>query len=534
MKKLSLMLVVAVVGFVGFAGSVIEWDSTKTTGNWSDGDNWFGGTAPTGLDAAKFTLNGASWTVDIASEVSVTNLWVEGPGTLHLRMQESAKVVVCGNMTTTAVYPTIGNGRQSLYVFNGANLVIDGGEVASNGTGNYHDAQFTAGTSLVVTNGGAYAMSTRAPGVGARNPSNDGKVVFKVIGDGSTMDLASGQFCGTGCRYIAENGGKLMGPIAVKGTPTDMLIVVTNGSSYVAAKSNQDITFNDAQRVVVTDNSSCTGYSKLYMSGVSGTPPLVLDGGSKYAGSNGLELSNAENLMFVMHDTDPSIETFNTTTVRWGMQKCTNCTFLVTNAYAKITGYFTLGAHSGSATANRSKGMKFIVAKGGKVTFSGSTQNLELGKHSDDDIFFVDDGVVDITASRDDQPTKIGSDDCTGTVLKLCGENAQITSKAPIIFGNGATFVLELPLATDRDLVKTTNAVTINDGTKFEITVPEPVAEKQQYTILTGGSITGMIGPADVSVKGEAKATLSKSADEKSLILTLRPKSASGMIVICR
>lgn len=56
MKKLSLMLVVAVVGFVGFAGSVIEWDSTKTTGNWSDGDNWFGGTAPTGLDAAKFTV----------------------------------------------------------------------------------------------------------------------------------------------------------------------------------------------------------------------------------------------------------------------------------------------------------------------------------------------------------------------------------------------------------------------------------------------------------------------------------------------
>ena len=238
--------------------------------------------------------------------------------------------------------------------------------------------------------------------------------------------------------------------------------------------------------------------------------------------------------MFVMHDTDPSIEAFNTTTVRWGMQKCTNCTFLVTNAYAKITGYFTLGAHSGSATANRSKGMKFIVAKGGKVTFSGSTQNLELGKHSDDDIFFVDDGVVDITASRDDQPTKIGSDDCTGTVLKLCGENAQITSKAPIIFGNGATFALELPLATDRDLVKTTNAVTINDGTKFEITVLEPVTEKQQYTILTGGSIAGMIGPADVSVKGEAKATLSKSADEKSLILTLRPKSASGMIVICR
>lgn len=534
MNKLSLMLIAIVVGFVCFSGSVIEWDSTKTTGNWSDGGNWVGGLVPAGEDAAKFTLNGVSWSVDVTSEVSVTNLWVEGPGTLHLKMQEGAKVIVCGNMTTTAVYPTIGNGRQALYVFNGANLVIDGGEVASNGTGNYHDAQFAAGTSLVVTNGGTYAMSTRAPGIGATNPSNDGKVVFKVTGEGSIMNLSAGQYRGTGCRYIAENGGKLMGPVAVNGTPRDMLIVVTNGSAYVAAKSSQNITFNDAQRLVVTDNSSCTGYSKLSMSGVSGVSPLVLDGGSKYAGSNGLELSNAENLMFVMHDTDPSIETFNTTTVRWGTQKCTNCTFLVTNAYAKITGYFTLGAQSGSATANRSKGMKFIVAKDGYMKFTGSTQNLELGKHSDDDLFLIDDGVVDITTSRDDQPTKIGSDDCTGTVLKLRGENAQITSKAPIIFGNGATFALELPLATDRDLVKTTNAVTINDGTKFEITVPEPVTEEQQYTILTGKSITGMIAPADVSVKGEAKAELSKSQDEKSLILTLKPKTAAGMLIIYR
>lgn len=536
MKKHLLMFVAAIVGFVGFAGSIIEWDSAKTTGNWSDGENWVGGSAPTALDAAKFTLNGASWTVDIASEVSVTNLWVEGPGTLKLKMQEGAKVVVCGNMTTTAVYPTIGNGRQSLYVFGEANLIIDGGEVASNGTGNYHDAQFTAGTSLVVTNGGTYAMSTRAPGVGATNPSNDGKVVFRVTGVGSSLNLSAGQYRGTGCRYIAENGGQLLGPIAVNGTPKDMLVVVTNGSSYVAAKSSQNITFNDNQRLVVADNSSCTGYSKLLMSGVSGVPPLVLDGGSKYEGSNGLELSNAEDLMFVMHDTDKSIETFSTTTVRWGTQLCTNCTFMVTNAYAKIKGYFTLGANGGSATANRSKDMKFIVAKGGKVTFSGSTQNLEFGKHSDDDLFFIDDGVVDVTISRDDQPTMIGSLDCTGTIFKLRGENAQFTSKAPIIFDNGATFALELPLAKDRDLVKTTNAITINDGTKFEITVPEPVTKEKeaQYTILTGKSITGMIAPADVSVNGEARATLAKSDDGKSLILTLKPKTATGMIIVYR
>ena len=313
MKKLSFLFAALVAGSLCYAGKVVEWDSTKTTGDWSVGGNWIGGEVPTDQDAAKFTLQGAKWLVDVTSDVAVTNLWVEGPGTLHLKMQNSAKVVVCGNMTTTAIYPTIGNGRQALYVFGEANLIIDGGEVASNGTGNYHDAQFTDGTSLVVTNGGTYAMSTRAPGIGATNPSTTGKVVFKVTGEGSTMNLSVGQYRGTECRYIAENGGKLMGPVAVNGTPKDMLVVVTNGSSYVAAKSSQNITFNDNQRLVVTDNSSCTGYSKLLMSGVSGVSPLVLDGGSKYAGSNGLELSNAEDLMLVIHDTDQSIEAFNTT-----------------------------------------------------------------------------------------------------------------------------------------------------------------------------------------------------------------------------
>ena len=176
--------------------------------------------------------------------------------------------------------------------------------------------------------------------------------------------------------------------------------------------------------------------------------------------------------------------------------------------------------------------MKFIVAKDGKVTFTGSTQNLELGKHSDDDLFFVDDGVVDITTSRDDQPTRIGSVDCAGTVFKLRGENAKFTSKAPMIFDNAATFALELPLATDRDLVKTTNAITINDGTKFEVTVPEgTLIKKTQYTILTGKSITGMIEPENVVVKGKATAELVKSDDGKSLILTLKPRVGLMLLV---
>lgn len=262
----------------------------------------------------------------------------------------------------------------------------------------------------------------------------------------------------------------------------------------------------------------------------------VLDIANNSYGSSGnsLELSQSQGFKMIVRNTDSDVAGFQTTSFRWGTKLCTNCTFMVTNAYVKITGYFTLGAQSGSATANRSKDMKFIVAKGGKVTFFGSTQNLELGKHSDDDLFFIDDGVVDVTTDRDDQPTKIGSVDCSGTVFKLRGENAQFTSKAPMIFDNGATFALELPLANDRDLVKTTRVVTINDGTKFEITVPEPVTKEAQYTILTGKSITGMIAPENIVVNGEAKATLAKSDGGKSLILTLKPKTATGMIVIYR
>lgn len=534
MKKHLLMLVAAIVGFVGFAGSIIEWDSKNTTGDWSVGGNWVGGIAPTALDAAKFTLNGASWTVDVASEVSVTNLWVEGPGTLKLKMQESAKVIVCGNMTTTDIYPTIGNGRQALYVFSEANLIIDGGEVASNGTGNYHDAQFTAGTSLVVTNGGTYVMSTRAPGAGATGAAATGSVVFKVTGEGSAMNLSAGQYCGDGIEYIAEDGGKLIGPIAFSGNPGNTEVILTNKAVFAQAKSGECTLLNKAGIAMRFDEES-----SFYVSGTlkfAAAHDSVLDIVNNSYGSSGnsLELSQSQGFKMIVRNTDSKVAGFQTTSFRWGTKLCTNCTFMVTNAYVKITGYFTLGAQSGSATANRSKDMKFIVAKGGKVTFSGSTQNLELGKNSDDDLFFIDDGVVEVTTSSENQPTKIGSLDCTGTVFKLRGENAQFTSKAPIIFDNGATFALELPLAKGRDLVKTTNAITINDGTKFEITVPEPVTEQTQYTILTGKSITGMIAPSDVSVKGEAKATLAKSDDGKSLILTLKPKTATGVIIVYR
>lgn len=532
MKKLSFLFAALVAGSLCHAGKVVEWDSSKTTGDWSVGGNWVGGVAPTDQDAAKFTLQGAKWLVDVASDVAVTNLWVEGPGTLHLKMQNSAKVVVCGNMTTTAIYPTIGNGRQALYVFGEANLIIDGGEVASNGTGNYHDAQFTDGTSLVVTNGGTYAMSTRAPGIGATSASATGAVAFKVTGEGSTMNLSAGQYCGDGITYIAENGGKLIGPIAFSGTPRNTEVLLTNKAVFAQAKSGDCTLLNKAGIDMRFDDESSFCVSGTLKFSSAHDSVLDLANNSYGSSGNSLELAQSQGFKMVIRNTDPDVAGFQTTSFRWGTKLCTNCTFMVTNAYAKITGYFTLGAQGGSATANRSKDMKFIVAKDGKVTFSGSTQNLELGKHSDDDLFFIDDGVVDVTTSRDNQPTKIGSTDCSGTVFKLRGESAKFTSKAPMIFDNGATFALELPLATDRDLAKTTSAITINDGIKLEITVPEGMlARKTQYTILTGKSITGMIEPENVVVKGKATAELVKSDDGKSLILTLKPRVGLLMII---
>lgn len=48
-------MIAGVLGFAAQAGNVIDWDAEKTSGNWSEGENWVGGVAPGEEDAARST-----------------------------------------------------------------------------------------------------------------------------------------------------------------------------------------------------------------------------------------------------------------------------------------------------------------------------------------------------------------------------------------------------------------------------------------------------------------------------------------------
>ena len=95
-------------------------------------------------------------------------------------------------------------------------------------------------------------------------------------------------------------------------------------------------------------------------------------------------------------------------------------------------------------------------------------------------------------------------------------------------FGTGVTLATELPLPADRPLMTSSQAVTINPGVKFEVTLPDGF-QKGTYTILTAKSIAGTIAEDDIVVKG--KGTCSLTQDGSSICMTVKP-TAGGLIVI--
>lgn len=504
MKKLSLMLIVAVVGIVGFAGRVIEWDSTKTTGDWSVGDNWVDGVAPTDEDAAKFTVpQGQEWVIGIDSDVNVTNLWLYGGGTLKLENAGGSSLVVWGDSDKAAydsskkVY-NVGSGRQSVLIADGSSLIVDGIAMTNSQTTTYHDLQMNGNASLIVTNGAEFILPIRAPATGSGALNSD-RFDILVTGEGSVLGKptkGSSQFRGVNSSIRVENGGKLLDQFAFYQGPEGMIYSFTNSAS-----------FNQSTTITICGSNN----------------QIVLDNQSSGKGGNSLELSdNTQNFNFTILNGSE----FETTSYRWGKKLAQGSTTTVSNATLKITGYMTLGANSGN-DVDHSKNNSIIVQKDGFFNCRKATQTFDVGWHSENDLLFINGGRL-----YAERTSRIGYSDCSGTVFKVRGESATAEFKGTLSFDNAATLAAELPLPTERAVITCSDVVTINDGTKFEITVPEPVIKKAQYTILTGKSITGMIAPADVSVKGEAKATLTKSDDGKSLILTLKPKT--GMIVIYR
>lgn len=494
--KLLLGFAVISVTWCAIAGSVISWDAEKTSGSWSVGENWVGGVAPGGEDAALFTVDAsAALSVGIDQAVCVSNIWVYGGGKVTLKAAGATQVMVTGN-TDKGVevngVKTAGSGRQSVYVTGGSTLVVDGIAVTNNLTTKYHDLTMNQASTLIVTNGAEFIMPVRLPANGA-GALNSGTFTVLVTGKGSKFAKTGGetQISSDGGRIYCEDGGHIDGQIAWSNNPKDLVYSFKNGSFF----------FNGT---LSPSGDNCQ---------------IILDENSSGESSNSLQLSSLHNSQFIIRNGS----TFETGSFRWGYQNSTNNVCLVTNATLTITGYMTLGANKGNDTTH-SKSNTIVIAKGGVFNCPSATQEFDVGWHSEDDLLFIDGGTL-----TDVRTTRIGYQDCLNTVFKVRGETASVSFTNTLTFDNAATLACELPLPTDRAVMTSTSTVTINPGTKFAVTLPEGFTPGT-YTILTANSISGTIEDADISVTG--KGTCKLVQDGTSIKMTVKPKN--GLIVIIR
>lgn len=491
--KLLLGFAVISVTWCAIAGSVISWDAEKTSGSWSDGANWVGGVAPGGEDAALFTVGASTeLLVGIDQAVTVSNIWVNGGGKVTLREAGATQVMVTGNTKDGTALTTVGWGRQSVYVTGGSTLVVDGIAVTNNQTTTYHDLQMNQASTLIITNGAEFIMPVRLPASGASAMNTDSFTVL-VTGKGSKFAKTGGstQIRGVGGRIYCENGGRIEEQMSWYTKPNDLVYSFKNGSF------------------------SFTGVLEM----LGDNCQLILDEAASGRSSTSLQLSGLHNSQFIIRNGS----TFETGSFRWGYQNSTNNVCLVTNATLTITGYMTLGANKGKDTMH-SKSNAVVVAKNGILNCPSSTQEFDVGWHSEDDLLLIDGGTM-----TDGRVTRIGYQDCLNPVFKVRGETASVTFSNALTFDNGATLACELPLPTDRAVMTSTSTVTINSGTKFAVTLPEGFTPGT-YTILTANSITGTIADADISVTG--KGTCKLVQDGTSIKMTVKPKI--GLILIVR
>ena len=494
MKQL-LGFVVTSVAWCAIAGSVISWDAEKTSGSWSDGNNWVGGVAPGGEDAALFTVDASGeLSVGIDQAVSVSNIWVYGGGKVTLKAAGATQVMVTGN-TSSGVevnkVKTAGSGRQSVLVTDGSTLVVDGIAVTNNQTTTYHDLQMNQASTLIVTNGAEFIMPVRLPANGAGAMDKDTFTVL-VTGEGSKLAKTGGstQIRGVGGRLYCENGGRIEDQLSWYTKPNDLVYSFKNGSFSFSGILDM---YGDNCQVILDENSSGRSTTSIQLSDLHN---------SKFTISNG--------------------STFETGSFRWGLKTSTRNVCLVTNATLKVTGYMTLGANNGNDT-NHSKSNTIVIAKDGVLNCPAASQEFDVGWHSEDDLLFIDGGTM-----TDARVTRIGYQDCLNTVFKIRGETASVSFSKALTFYNGATLACELPLPTDRAVMTSTSTVAINSGTKFAVTLPEDFTPGT-YTILTAQSITGAIADADISVTG--KGTCQLVQDGTSIKMKVKK---SGLIVIVR
>ena len=500
MRGRELILTTGVVfslSLVVSAGGIIEWNSEKTSGIWSDGANWIGNVAPTAEDAAKFTVGAeGEIVVSVEEDATLADLWIYGGGKVKLQKggdgEEAPLISLTGNSTSVA--PNVGSGRQSVLVSGGTTLTVDGIKLANTSTGTYHDLQMNGGSTLVVTNGADVTIPVRVPATGFGAVANDTFTII-VTGEGSVLRKGTGstQIHGTNGKVICRDGGKVIDQMSWNSSPESLVYSFTNNASFML---NATLTPGGVNNKLILDDNS-TGES-----------------------SNSLETDDSlTNFEFLIDNGS----TFKTTSFRWGKKLAHDNTVIVgKDSTLRITGYVTFGANKGSET-NHAKNNSVIVRKDGLLNCGTAPQEFDFGLHSENDLLYLDGGKL--TSGR---TTRIGSSDFIGSAFKLRGETAEATFTGVLSFGTGVTLATELPLPADRPLMTSSQAVTINPGVKFEVTLPDGF-QKGTYTILTAKSIAGTIAEDDIVVKG--KGTCSLTQDGSSICMTVKP-TAGGLIVI--
>ena len=531
MKSLKFCLgacAILAAGAVWAAGSVFEWDATKKTGDWFEPGNWTKEAVPSGLDAAKFTIpQGEEWTITVSGDVSVTNLWVYGGGTLHLMMENAPKIRIGGS--SDGAPPSIGAGRGAAFVTGKSTLILDGESTfasAHDPVPSYALLQMDNQTSLVVTNGATFRMPARIPYVGSKAVAN-GTALVVVSGEGSTLDItgSKSELAGGGVVLKVNNKAKLSSFPSSHSSAKNLQVNVTDNAEF----SDAHIYFGGVGSRLLVKDSVLSAASGNYLtfpgsktSGSSGSnivmdfDKAIINGGSSFQTAKG------NNVTLVLNNGT----TLNASAVAWGCRTCSRSTLIISNSTVTTTGTTTIGANDARIGSYTGRDMQIIVAEGG--AYSGVA--LQVGKFSTNDTFFVDGGTATFSGAA-----KIGnaSDDVTvNSFVKVRGESSVLSFNSTLSFTASAGIACELPLPKDRAAISCAGKVTLADDTKLEVTVPDDFSQKVTHTLLTGSSIANTIAPENVVVNGKATATVEKSADGKSILLTVKP--LSGLMLILR
>ena len=506
MKSLKFCLgacAIFAAGAAGAAGSVVEFDTTKTGDDimWTDLSNWkVGGeqspALPSSADAAKFTLNGAELTVNFpeSTDITLANLWIYGPGKLTFKMPATSSIYIpTDNSNSSESAP--GSGRTAMVVRNGALFTLDGGAI-TNATGSKYNYLLLSGedTKVFVANGAKFAFYTRFPSKSGSAPAiSDGTGnEIHVTGEGSELKL-SGTVGGTRSKIVAENGGSVLG--------------------LPAAGSHEGLMF------IVTNNATTAGV--LYGSNVK----ALFDGATLDSSTLSLEPGSVANFTWDVANSTVSLLSFY-----WGKQSCKSCRLNLTNSTFTASKYHQTGGRKDSdGNWLTSEDMGVVIRKSA-VFHAGSAngKTLSIGNYSTNDFIFVDGGTL-----QSDWDATICAEGSSNAIFKVRGETASAVFSRSLNFQNGSVLACELPLPTDRPVITCAGQVTLKDNVKYEVTVPKDFSQKTSCTLLTSTkTISGEIAPENVVVNGKATATVEKSADGKSILLTVKP--LSGLMLILR